>query len=191
MRRWTLKARGEAMFESIGKYRAVIEIGFKQELAYKSDYLVALVFRMLCSLVMIFVWITVFANSGVATIGGYSLNEMYLYFFIVNAITIFTYDNTPAYAIQNDVQNGNITTSLIRPLGYPLQLFLNTLAINALGLLCVVLPSMAIIVFLGRMSITPLLLAFFVAEILLAYAITTIINFLMGTLSIYLVNIWG
>lgn len=179
------------MFESISKYRAILRVGFKQELAYKSDYIGALVFRLLSSFVMIFVWITVFANTGATAIGGFTLTEMYLYFFLVNALVIFTYNNTPSYSMQNDVQSGNITTSLIRPLGYPTQVFFNTLAINSLGLLSIVLPSMAIIIVIGHIAVSPMAFAFFIAEILLAYAITTLLSFIIGTLSVYFINIWG
>jgi ABC-2 type transport system permease protein len=176
---------------ALGKYVAIVIAGFKQELVYKMDYFISLIFRILASLISIFVWTAVFTSSGVSSIGGLTLSEMYIYFFIVNAIGIITFNDSMAGRLQDDIQSGNITTALTKPVRYPTQLFYNAIAVNLVALLSVSLPFLVIITFLAHLTITLTTLLLFITEIVVAYLITTLVCFMVGTTAVYLVNIWG
>ncbi|MDE1854881.1 MAG: ABC-2 family transporter protein [Candidatus Micrarchaeota archaeon] len=173
------------------KYSAIMVAGFKQELVYRLDYFFSLVFRILTALVAIFVWITVFRTTGASSIGGLTPDVLYAYFFIANAISIFTINDTVASNMQDDIQSGNITTSVVRPVKYPTLIFFNALANNFVGLLTVLIPFMIIIILVAHVSITPVTLSLFILEIITAYLITSALYFIIGSLAVYLVNIWG
>jgi len=170
---------------------AFVVAGFKQQLAYKLDNFISLFFKIALSLVMIFVWTAVFANTHAKEIGGFTLNSMYIYFFIVNAIFFISYNDMPAYIMQSDVKDGAIATALIKPVRYPLQLLFSSIAANLMDLVTFVLPFLAITLLIGGITISTQTLVFFIAEIILAYVITTLFGFLLGTLSVYFVSIWG
>lgn len=176
---------------ALGRYAAIIVAGFKQELVYKIDYFVSLIFRILSSLIAIFVWTTVFNSSGASSIGGLTLSTMYVYFFIVNAIAIITFNDSMAIRMQDDIQSGNITTALTKPVRYPSQLFFNAIAVNLVALLSVSLPFLILIAFLAHLAVTLTTLALFLAEIAVAYLVTSTLCFILGTSAVYLTNVWG
>jgi len=179
------------VFDLAERCFAFVAVGFKQQLAYKLDYFIALFFRLALSFVMVFVWMAVFANTHATEIGGFTLNEMYLYFFIANAVFFISYNDMIAYIMQSDVKDGAVATALIKPVRYPLQLLFSSIAMNLMDLVAFVLPFLAITILIGGITISAQTLLFFIAEMLLAYVITTLLGFLLGTMSVYFVSIWG
>jgi ABC-2 type transport system permease protein len=141
---------------------------------------------------MIFVWASVFTTSGVTTIGGFTLPTMYLYFFIVNGVGATSInDGNISNELQSDIQNGNITNSLIRPISYTVQLFLYSVPVELIAFASLTLPFLIIIFIIGHITATPLFLLLFAVEIAVSYVVTTLIDFIIGTFSIHLTNIWG
>lgn len=175
----------------VDRYLAVLVIGFKQQLAYKKDYFISLGFRIFASFIMIAVWTAVYLNSNVTSIGGFTLPQMYIYFFLINAIAIVSFNVPISENIQDDIQNGTITTALVKPVAYTSQVFLNSLGNNLFAGLAVTLPFIILISFIGHFVFTLQAVAFFLIEMALAFIISTFIFFLVGTMAIYLTNIWG
>ncbi|VVB77392.1 ABC-2 family transporter protein [uncultured archaeon] len=168
-----------------------MRVSLRQAFAYKLDFIFTLILGLLVSLVMIFVWYAVYANSGVSSIGGLSLNAMYVYFFMVNALSFITYNAAVAQTMQEDVQTGAVSTAMARPIGYNTNLFLNSLSVAIVGGLTVTLPMLLIAIVLSHTAVSPAALGLLLIEVLLSFAITTCIGYVIGTLSIYFVNIWG
>jgi ABC-2 type transport system permease protein len=179
------------MFANVNRFLAIIVVGIKQQLAYKKDYFISLVFRVFSSLIMIAVWSAVYLNTNVTSIGGFTLPQMYVYFFLINAITFMSINEPIADSIQSDIQDGTITTALIRPMTYTAQIFFNSFSNQFFSGLVVTIPFMILITFLAHLALTPLNLALFVAEIAMSFAVSTLLFFLIGTIAIYLANIWG
>ncbi|MDE1873576.1 MAG: ABC-2 family transporter protein [Candidatus Micrarchaeota archaeon] len=179
------------MFRMIDRYAAVLIIGFKQQLAYKKDYFISLGFRIFASFIMIAVWTAVYLNSSVSNIGGLTLPQMYIYFFLINAIAIASWNEPVAENIQDDIQNGTITTALVKPVAYTAQVFFSSLGNNIFAGLAVTVPFLILISFIGHLVLTLQSVAFFLMEIVLSFIVSTFIFFLIGTLAIYLTNIWG
>ncbi|MCL5239149.1 MAG: ABC-2 family transporter protein [Candidatus Marsarchaeota archaeon] len=179
------------MFKTIDRYLAVLVIGFKQQLAYKKDYFLTLGFRIFASFIMVAVWTAVYLNSDVTSIGGFTLPQMYLYFFLINAIAISSFNEPISENIQDDIQSGTVTTALVKPVAYTAQIFLNSLGNNIFAGLAVTLPFLALIVLIGHLALSIQAIAFFLIEMALSFTVSTFIFFMIGTLAVYLTNIWG
>ncbi len=179
------------MFGAFDKYIAIVVVGAKQKVVYRMDFFISFLFRIFSSLLMIAVWSSIYSSSKLTNIGGFTLSSMYLYFFLVNAVSIVGWNEGVAENIQDDIQSGMVTTALIRPMAYPTQVFLNSVADNLFSWLSVTLPFLLLITVFGHLALSLHHIALFLVEIGLSFVISTFIFFLLGTTAVYLINIWG
>ncbi|MFP3279012.1 MAG: ABC-2 family transporter protein [Candidatus Micrarchaeota archaeon] len=175
-------------FPNINAYISMLIIGMKNELAYRLDFIISLFFRFINVLFMILIWSAIYLGTGVASIRGLSLPDMYVYFFITYALRGVVNMQLPE-VIESDIQEGSIATAYIRPLRYPIQAYIHGAADDIMTMLFVTAPFFAIAVLLAHVTLTlgtALLLLF---EILLGYVLANLIGFLLGITAIKLINI--
>lgn len=177
------------MFESLQRVGALVEIGIKNSLAYKLDYLFSFGFRIVFALLMLFVWSAVYTSSHTGSIGGFTINQMYAYYFLAGVIYIIMTTEIDQQ-LQQDIQSGDVTVAMIRPISYVYQLFFNSFSSNFLYMLGVI-PLLAIAAFFVHFSITPLTVLLLVAELLVGFMIANLFDFIIGSLAVYLTQVWG
>ena len=171
-------------------YISYFVAGMKNSLAYKADLFLSLVFRIASSLVMVLVWTAVYLHSGIQEIGGFTLPFMYGYFFLYKSINLII-NSDISETMQNDIQSGSISTSLIRPTKYLGQVLFTSLGSNFVWGLFSALPVILLISLFVPLNLgigTALLLA---AEMVLGLAAMLLVDFFVGTLAIYLTNVYG
>ncbi len=178
------------MQSNVDSYLAIFRMGIKNAIVYKMDFLLSLFFRVATALIMIFIWSAIYLTTNTTKIGSFTLPTMYAYFFIVTAFTAIINTNMDEYMI-NDVRDGSITTGFIKPISYPIQLFVASIADSLMNSIIVGVPLILISMLLIHLSLTPVMAVLLVADVLLAFILVNIIGFILGCFAIYLIDVWG
>ena len=178
------------MFENSEQDIAAIKINLQNLLAYKRDFIITLLLGISTSVLMIFLWTAVYSNSHATTIGGFSLQLMYTYFFMVGGI--FSLANTDIDTrLGEDIEEGNIAASLLRPINYLKQLAMGSVADRIVGGIAITLPLIVIVMVFMHVSFTPINVLLFFLEVFVGAIVIDLIGFLIGTLAVYITEIWA
>ncbi len=173
---------------NVGSYLGAIEMSIKADLAYKADYLLNLFFKFLQVLLLIFIWTAIYLGTKVSSIRGFTLPDIYLYFLVVYALRSLMNMNLP-YEMEDLVLDGNIAVNYTRPVNFPLQLFFMGFGEDLLSILLTGIPILIFALAISHAMLSAFSIAAFVIEVLLAYAIISVIGFLIGTMSLKFVYI--
>jgi len=171
-------------------YIALFRIGIKNQLAYKADYVVYLLFRISRPLIMLAVWTAIYLNTGASTIGGLTLAGTSAYFFLVMPVSV-AINESMTDTMQDDVQSGAVASARVKPMGYPLNVLARSLAVSAADIVLLTLPLLAITFLAFRLAPPPLSLFLFLIEVLVGIATLNLIGFFIGTMAVRLTNVAG
>lgn len=142
---------------------------------------------------MIFLWQSVYSEQ--AIIGGFSLNDMLLYYLLTNFFFLFTESDT-LFIMSEEIREGRISLYLVKPIKYRLRLYAET-AGRSVGIAMLVLPIITVVGVVMTMSFN---ISWHVSFEQIALALIYIpfifilmfeYSFFFGTLVIYLNNIFG
>lgn len=98
------------------KLQAVAAITIRQQLAYKTDFLLRSLFLLFILYVFVQLWTTAYDGSGSHTVGGFTLRQIIWYLVFTEALTMA---GPPIGArIEEDVKSGDIAVKLTRPMSY-------------------------------------------------------------------------
>jgi len=177
-------------FPNIDAYISMIVIGIKNELAYKLGYIISLFFKFINVLFMILIWSAIYLGTGVTSIRGLSLPDIYVYFLIVYALHGVANTQLQDF-IEEDIQEGSIATAYIRPLRYPIQVYMRGAATDLMGLLLLTIPLFVIAALIAHVTLTLGRVLLLLVEILIGYVLVNLIGFLIGITAVKLINISG
>ncbi|NBD22761.1 ABC transporter permease [Paenibacillus glycinis] len=98
------------------KAGAVARITMKQQMAYKTDFIMRASFMLMILYVFVQLWSAAYDGDAGRVINGFTLKQIIWYLVFTEAITM----GVPALCglIENEVKNGDIAIRLIRPLSY-------------------------------------------------------------------------
>ena len=172
------------------KYKALIKISLKNKLAWGWESILNSLILMLYAVISIVVWIAVYSFTGVKDIRGITLTSTIVYFAVISAMMPFTGSSDIAYQMEDDIKDGSIGSSLIRPMPYYLKILLEDLSDGSLNLF-VTVPVIALVIVLGELSPSLGAYAMFILYFVFAYVIITLIGFIVGSLALYLTDVYG
>lgn len=172
------------MFENAGKYAAFFKIGLKNDIVYAGDVVISLILRIGTPLVMLAVWYAIYVAGHATTIGGFSLAQTYSYFFAVSMVGVFTMTGV-LWQIQDDVLSGLLSASLVRPVNYILSSVTMDIAWMFFESALIGIPMGIMLVLLLHLTLSPVYLALFAAEIAVALLLMYAIQILVATLGVY------
>ena len=185
------------------RYRPFFRAGAMETLAYKFNIFGWLIVSALQVICVFFLWIGVYNSSvdGANTvINGFSLNEMLVYVAFINVFNFVTFAGDTMYSISQDIKNGTIAMSFVKPISYRGRFIFTTLGGFAMNMVLLGLPAFILlyVVFgaLGFVVITSVwkfllyILLFFIAQILAAL-LYDCINYIFGVLCFYTTARWG
>ncbi len=178
------------MFENLPKYLAGARIGIKSDIAYRMDWVLFVAFQIVSPFVMIFVWNAIYAHTGVTTIGGFRLYELYAYFFVIGAAAGLSSLQLQG-AMEAEIQSGSIAVSFTRPLGYVAQLVSGDLSGKLFAMAIVSVPILIIVTLVLGLHMSAALVLLFALELAIGYVIATLIGFIIGSLSVFFTDIGG
>ena len=174
---------------NVRQYTAFLSLSLKDNLAYFKDYLISTFGRIIFYMLMIFVWNIVYTSSHITSIAGFNLTDINAYF-VIGGAAFLLIDSINDKSISSDIQTGSISKALIRPVSYPLTVFIRSIADNLLVVPPVLLVIVSAIHFLG-LSITLIEVAGFIITLLIGYLIINLIQFLVGSFAIYTTSAFG
>ncbi len=171
-------------------YLAVFKISFKEFLSYKSSAALTAALTLVYPLLLVFVWKAVYASTGGATIGGLTLNQMYVYFFF-NVVGLLVAESFIVWQMRDCVKEGCLASDLARPVAYPKFIFATALSQPVFNIVFAGIPLVALLIVATGITVTPLTLAMFALALCVDYAIANLFSFIFGTLTIYLTDVSG
>ncbi|MGC8571879.1 MAG: ABC transporter permease [Candidatus Micrarchaeia archaeon] len=174
----------------INKYLPVFKIYMKELLVYRGSFVLRILLSILSDLIFIFVWIAVYMSSNISSLNGITLTGMIIYFFVLGSLNYMQYPEI-AEIIQETIRSGEINNYLIRPIKYSYSIFISILPENIIFLLFELIPVLILIYLLAGLHISLINIIIFAIEVVIAFAIITLIGFIIGSLSIYITNIYG
>lgn len=172
-------------------YMAVLRVNMKETLAYKSDMVLTLILSVMSSLIYIIVWSAVYSFSNTSSLNGLTLSGMLAYFVVLSAISPILGWPKVVNNMQDDIREGSIARLLIRPMSYVEQLFVEAMPYDLLFFLFASLPIMVLVVLIGGFGLSASTLLLFAAELLIGYLIINLLGFMIGSMAVYLTNIYG
>ncbi|MDE1828642.1 MAG: ABC-2 family transporter protein [Candidatus Micrarchaeota archaeon] len=160
----------------------------KDRLVYKMNLALMMLFQIMNPIVMLFVWTAIYLASGVSAINNFTLNQIISYFFIISAMNAIA--PNISHAISDDVTYGNVFGVLIKPMHYVgglLAYALGNMVVDSL----IGIPIIILVTVLMHISLSAYSWLLFVLAIILMLALTATVEFLIGCLSFFFVDIGG
>ncbi|MEM3883604.1 MAG: ABC-2 family transporter protein [Methanothrix sp.] len=172
------------------KYFSVFKVFLKNAIAYRAEIALDATFYMLSALVMVIVWIAVYHFSDLTSISGVTISSMTVYLFAIGSIGFISWPGI-ANVLESDMRSGEIASSLIRPIKYPYEAFIRELTWKIIYSLAGTLPIFIIIYVIAGLHLTAMQVLMLIIEIVLAYLMINFIGFIIGSLAIYITDIYG
>lgn len=168
---------------------AVAKMEYKNETAYKSNFYLYTLNRIVEVIVYVFVWQAIYNQTGNA--GGLSIEHMVTYYILVTSlrpIALWGINEEMAHSIKN----GQIHKELLNPISYFQYYFGMNLGAIVFAIIVGIATFICCSIFWPVAmphSITNLLLFIFI--ILLSIPITFFLQMIVGTVGFYSNSIWG
>ena len=153
--------------------------------------------------VIIFLWIAVYKNSNDgfdSIINGFSFKDMICYLVIINIFAFVTFDQGTLWTINDEIKNGTISMSFVKPISYRKRFIATTLGYFSVVFFIIEIPFLSIIylVFylIGFIEISSIwlffgyLLLFLIAQVI-ACLLNDVINYIFGILCFYTSSSFG
>ncbi len=127
------------------KYRAITATNFQNQLAYVWDAVGRAVFIILIMFIFVQLWTAVYESQGAAEIAGLTLSATIWYFLIAEMIELgkFRHDQL----ISEEVKDGSIAYTLIRPYNYLIYHFFNGMGETVIRMALVFLLGLPVVLF--------------------------------------------
>jgi ABC-type uncharacterized transport system permease subunit len=103
------------------RYLPFFRAGAMDLMAFKFavfTWVIVTMFQVACT---IFLWLAVYQNSPDAIINGFTIQEMITFQVFINIYTFVTFDNNTGYTINQEIKDGTIAMSFVKPISYRLR----------------------------------------------------------------------
>ena len=164
------------------KYGSVTLVNLQNQLAYIWDALNRSVFITIIMFVFVQLWSVVYESQGAAEIAGLTLSNTIWYFLIAEMMELgrVRHDQN----ISNEVKDGTIAYTLIRPYNYLAYHFANGLGEITIKMIAVFVGGLPIVIYYaGLPEVSPVHLAATLLVVLLAVTIDFFIFSIIGLLA--------
>ena len=174
----------------LAKYGALFRISFKDMLTWGWEAVLSSFMLMLYAVIAIIVWIAIYSFTGVKSINGVDLTSTIIYFAIISALMPFLSWSSMVNKLSGDIRDGSIGSSLIRPMPYYFKLFFEDISSSVFNLV-VSVAVILLVVTLGRLTPSAYVSAMFVFYFIIGFLIAELLGFIIGSLALYLTDIYG
>ena len=182
------------------RYNAFMKTGVLNVFAYKFNVFTWLLVSASSLLCLFFLWMAVFNNSTADVINGFTFKKIVAYTVIINIFAFTMGGGETQDVITDEIQNGQIAMSLIKPISYRIRFLFSTLGSLIASDLIVGFPlliiSTIVLTINGFMSIgSPIhfvmIIGFFLVAQLLAKWLYDVIDYIFGLISFYTMASFG
>ena len=173
------------------KYLAFSTKAFQRTLTYRFELWMELVINVLFMLVYVYLWKALY--TGQTSVEGYDLNGILTYIVISQTLLTFVFTLRVARIIQGKMRAGEIATDLMKPIDFQMMTLATAVGTSIHTLLFNMLPKVILFHVIFNLSLPPSLLAvvLFILSVVLGYVILFSIEFIIGILAFWLVEIYG
>jgi ABC-2 type transport system permease protein len=168
--------------------KAVAFVTYKEWAAYRSHMLLSLVVGPVFFLAQVFIWNAVFANR--KELGGFTLEQMLLYYGVSSIIYYLTMDFAD-WNLQMLIRSGKFLTYVLRPMPHPFFAFSQKVGHRILGFLFEFIPVWLIFLFIFHIRLIPVKLFWALLSILFSFVIMFLLNYSTGILAFWLTRTDG
>ena len=186
----TAKPMGRAR-ESIDRQIGVVAAAIKQGLAYRFEFFTAILGALLTMTLVYFLWIAIYNNT---TSMKMSYQALITYVCLGQAFSFARPGQRYILVrIGFGIRSGNVLLDLVRPMDYQLLIYCDTFGTYLLETLLVSLPAYVLALFLFHINLPPSPEAAigFIVSILGAFLLVSSIDFLIGLMAFWTMDIWG
>lgn len=192
-----IKKRRKNIF---ARYNAFMKTGILNVFAYKFNVISWLLVSASSLLCLFFLWLAVFNNSPADVINGFTFKEIVAYTVIINIFAFTMGGGETQDVITDEIQNGQIAMSLIKPISYRLRFIFSTFGALIASDLIVGFPlliiSTIILTMKGYMTISSpvhfvIILIIFLISQVLAKWLYDVIDYIFGLISFYTMASFG
>lgn len=182
------------------KYFPFLKAGMMQEMAYKAGLFIWMLITALQLVCIVFLWVAVYANAVTPVINGFTFKEVIVYFIITNIFAFMCLENETMYGINEEIKDGTIAISFIKPISYRLRFLFRTFGTCLFRLLIMGIPTLTVsfIIFIkmGYLTIASIAeftahIALFLIAMIFAVALFDTVNYICGVLCFYTTAAWG
>lgn len=176
------------MYATVKKYLAITRTGFEEGVEHRFDFFLSLAGWSVRLLISAFLFLAVFKTQ--PSIAGYNFSDTMLYFLVIQAIITFTFVRVE-FNICNDIQNGDFSNYLIKPVSYLSYQIASELGKNTVRSIIAVFIS-GIIIGLYRpdfyMHFPIQNLPIMILSIFLAFFVSTFLTTIIALLAFWIVS---
>lgn len=178
----------QAAQRTFNKYLAVARTGFQEGLEYRTEFLINLIGWSVRLMISAFLFAAVYQNRDM--IAGYSFKDIVTYFLVVQVLMTFSFIRAE-FRICTDIQNGDFSNYLVKPISYIGYLMIAELSKNfvrswlGIGLFGIIIALIQPEFFVNfPYGEIPLILV----SILLSFFVNSILTIIIALLSFWVVS---
>lgn len=178
------------------KYFAFSKAGILDGFAYKFSALGWLLGDMISLLILFFLWQAIYKNATSDMINGMTFKQMIAYLIYARVATTLVFSSISFWIIGDDIYEGNIAISLIRPINYRYRLLASSFGVFLSTAILLFIPLFVLSIALLNLTLgipIPSLvnIILFLLSAILSFIIADSLNFLMGEIAIFTNALFG
>lgn len=171
--------------------KALIKAPFLDIAAFRLYFLLTIMGNMVYMVIIYFLWKAIFAGTGKEVLNGMTFYDTFIYLALAgclaSVVAVFV-----EWHMSNEMKNGDIVLSFIKPIDYQLLTFCDALGNIFSNFLIVFIPSFVVVFILSKGHIKfGINILMFLFSFLLGAIVNFLIDFLVGLLSFYTESVWG
>jgi viologen exporter family transport system permease protein len=179
---------------SLLKFWLIFRLVWIERMVYRVNFFLDILSGILSSLIVVFLWIAIYRNTGSGIIGGYSMGEMVTYLLgggLLNSFILTTAENPET---SQSIQDGTLSTLLIKPFNPYAVWFARDMGGKTFLFMLGVIGYLGVLFFFREYLIlfaSPGHLFFFVFSVLLAALLQFLLFEALSLLSFWIENTYG
>jgi ABC-2 type transport system permease protein len=172
-------------------YLGFAKRGFQRAITYQFQFWSELVINLLFMFIYLCVWRALY--SGRASVGGYGRGQLFSYIIVSQTLITFQFTVRAWAGIEAKVRTGEIVIDLVRPIDFQGMILATAVGTALHTLLTNMLPKFVLFALAGvvRAPESPLAWGFFPISAILGFLVLFGIEFLVGVLAFWLVEVRG
>ncbi len=172
-------------------YFGTVLLYFRSIANYRIEIIARILRGLIAPLATVILWEVIYATSKTTVINGFPSSQIFIYFFLTSALARIFPVVDVTIDMQSDIKSGDIATSLMRPMSYPILQFAASFGDPLVDFACLTLASFILVCAILGFIPAPVHVALFAIEIMLGFVLTWLLFFSIGCLAAYFVNIFG
>lgn len=172
-------------------YFAFAVKAFQKTLTYRFELWIELFINVLFMFIYVYLWKALY--TGQTSMEGYNLNDILTYIIVSQTLLTFNFTLRAARIIEDKVRTGEVVTDLMKPVDFQLMMLSTSAGTSFHTVLFNMLPKFLLFYVLLNISLPPSIITFFAftVSVIMGYVILFSIEFLIGILAFWIVEIRG